>query len=363
MESSDVSEASLNDHDTGPGRKPTPRTEPAPALVRLVEAGRIDPSKHILCYGCGHGADVTWLRLRKFDVRGYDPHPPFGYFEPPSGKFDVVFVIYLMTRLKTDANRRANLARAANHLRPGGQLVVITRHWAQLAQESGGEGLEGAHAYFARLLDELGLDGMDAEPGPPDDPALSIFARKGGIYKPRLAVSWIDDTDEAARICAALQNEAQVGLDVETTLEEPRKLCTIQLAAPGHVWIVDALALTDYGPMKALMENPAVEKIIHNATFEEQMFAKHGIRIHNVYDTLPVSRKKHRKGASGGHKLGEVCERELGIYLDKRLQTSDWTQRPLSPDQLDYAAVDAEVLLDLYQVFNPPKPPENLTLF
>ena len=49
--------------------------------------------------------------------------------------------------------------------------------------------------------------------------------------------------------------------------------------------------------------------------------------------------------------------------MDKRLQTSDWTQRPLSPGQLDYAAVDAEVLLDLYHVFKPPKPPENLDLF
>ncbi|HRT22439.1 MAG TPA: hypothetical protein P5318_20190, partial [Candidatus Hydrogenedentes bacterium] len=112
-----------------------------------------------------------------------------------------------------------------------------------------------------------------------------------------------------------------------------------------------------------LMENPRIEKLIHNAQFETRMFAQYGIRIHPVYDTLIVSRKKHRKGAEGGHKLDDVCERELGIYLDKSLQTSDWTRRPLSPEQLAYAAVDAEVLLALHRAFEPPAPPETLPLF
>jgi ribonuclease D len=46
-----------------------------------------------------------------------------------------------------------------------------------------------------------------------------------------------------------------------------------------------------------------------------------------------------------------VCERELGVVLDKRAQTSNWSCRPLSTDQLEYAALDAEVLLALYDWF------------
>jgi ribonuclease D len=44
-----------------------------------------------------------------------------------------------------------------------------------------------------------------------------------------------------------------------------------------------------------------------------------------------------------------VCERELGMVLDKSSQTSNWSQRPLDADQLKYAALDAEVLLALYE--------------
>ena len=46
-----------------------------------------------------------------------------------------------------------------------------------------------------------------------------------------------------------------------------------------------------------------------------------------------------------------VCERELGIVLDKASQTSNWSRRPLDADQLRYAALDAEVLLALHGRF------------
>ena len=54
----------------------------------------------------------------------------------------------------------------------------------------------------------------------------------------------------------------------------------------------------------------------------------------------------------GGHSLGSVCERELDRVLDKGEQTSDWTRRPLSASQVAYAALDAEVMLELYEVFS-----------
>ena len=49
-----------------------------------------------------------------------------------------------------------------------------------------------------------------------------------------------------------------------------------------------------------------------------------------------------------------VCERELGIALDKSSQTSNWSRRPLNGDQLRYAALDAELLLALHDRFRTP---------
>lgn len=66
-----------------------------------------------------------------------------------------------------------------------------------------------------------------------------------------------------------------------------------------------------------------------------------------MHDTLLASRSRHGRDAPGGHSLGAVVARELGLRLDKREQTSNWTRRPLSPEQLAYAAADVEVLVEL----------------
>lgn len=344
---------------------PTPRpararTEAAPIVQRLVEAQLISPKQEILVFGCGRGIDVAWLQRRKFEAQGYDPHVPFGFSQAPTAKFDLVMMVYLMTRLKTDEARRAAIAQAFAHVRPGGHLLIASRHWAQFAP---GTGETAGLDWVASLLDGCETDQIAPLAVQSDDNALAVLARRAGTYQPRFPIAWVDDPEEMARVCARLQQEPMIALDVETTLDEPRVLCTVQLGIANQSWIIDALAMKDLSPLKALMENDGVEKVIHNAFFEEQMLGKHGIKIHNVFDTLHHSRSKHKKSPGLSHKLGDVCERELGIYLDKSNQTSDWTLRPLAADQVLYAAIDVEVLVDLYPIFKPPKPPVNLELF
>jgi ribonuclease D len=108
--------------------------------------------------------------------------------------------------------------------------------------------------------------------------------------------------------------------------------------------VVDPLVIDDLAPLAGLLADSRVTKVIHNAAFERGVLGRHGMVIEPVLDTLQVSRRV-RAADDGGHSLAAVCERELGLRLDKGPQTSDWRRRPLSARQLEYAALDAEVLL------------------
>jgi hypothetical protein len=340
------------------------RIDPAPLLQRLVEQQVIKPKERILCYGCGRGADLAWLRTRKYTVNGYDPRPPYGHTTMPVPLFDWVTFIYLMRPLEHEENRRKHITAAFAKVRPGGRFLLISRHWARIASEAGAAGRDEAIAHFKGYLPHAEIAEWDMPVFNTGQHELCLIARRTGVHDPNNPVEMVETPDALEDMCARLAQEKMVALDVETTLEEPRQLCTVQLGIPGYTYIVDAIAIPDLSPLKAILENTCIEKIIHNASFEEQMLGARHIRIHNIFDTLDASRKKYRKGGvEGGHKLGEVCERELGIYLDKALQTSDWTQRPLTEAQLKYAALDAEVLIDLYDIFHPPKPPETMPLF
>ena len=164
--------------------------------------------------------------------------------------------------------------------------------------------------------------------------------------EPEGPIHWVDSPKGLAEAVATLRVAGRVGLDVETTLDD-HSLCLVQIASEVGTWLVDALALEDLSPLAPIFEGESPKKVIHNAAFERAVLAQRGLTLAGVIDTMIESRRVRGKTALGGHSLAMVCERELGVDLDKTEQTSNWSRRPLSDEQLAYAAIDAEVLLEL----------------
>ena len=152
-------------------------------------------------------------------------------------------------------------------------------------------------------------------------------------------------------VAGELLREEAVGLDVETTLTVDSSLCLMQFSLSAYNAVIDPFETASLEPLREVLESRRPIKIIHNAPFERGVLGRYGFSINGVYDTLSVSRSLRGRRLGGGHNLGAVCRRELGIGLNKVLQRSDWARRPLSREQLKYAAMDAEVLLDLYRLF------------
>lgn len=166
----------------------------------------------------------------------------------------------------------------------------------------------------------------------------------------RKEVQWIDSPAALRAVAQELLAAAVIGLDVETTLDFGT-LCLVQVATPEQTYLIDPLAVGELTPLLPVFAAQRPAKVIHNARFEKRVLAAVGIAIEGVFDTLDVSRRLRGRQCPGGHALQVVCERELGLSLDKTSQTSNWGQRPLDPDQLRYAALDAEVLLALHERF------------
>jgi ATP-dependent Lhr-like helicase len=206
----------------------------------------------------------------------------------------------------------------------------------------------GAWRWLSGRKTPLGrVPALVASNRPEDDlPVLEPLDLSDPEIRGALVPRWIATPAALAEACAHLGSVDVVGLDVETTLHS-RALCLIQIASRTEVFLFDALELADLGPIAGLLADPGVVKVIHNASFEREVLGRYGIVLENVVDTLERSRSR-RSAVDGGHSLQAVCARELGLQMDKTEQTSDWTRRPLTPRQIAYAALDAEVLLALY---------------
>ncbi len=170
----------------------------------------------------------------------------------------------------------------------------------------------------------------------------------------KLPIHWVNSDELLKRCCEKMASFTELGIDCETTIPSTR-MCLLQIACRDFIVLIDPFDISDFSPLKELLETESIVVIAHNASFEKRQLAKYEIYPNNVYDTLAVSRRLRKFDVDTGeklrHGLGIVCKRELDLDMDKGAQTSDWSLRPLSKEQLMYAALDAEVMLQLYDFF------------
>ena len=158
---------------------------------------------------------------------------------------------------------------------------------------------------------------------------------------------WIRDDEQLAERVAYWRTLPMVALDtefqrVDTFYPIPG---LIQLADDQHCYLIDPLTINDFGPFKALLEDPAVLKALHASTEDlELFFNSYDAQPRPLFDTQ-VAAAMIGWGSSMG--LRRMLEQELQVELAKEETTSNWLQRPLTQAQEHYAALDVAYLPEI----------------
>lgn len=141
-----------------------------------------------------------------------------------------------------------------------------------------------------------------------------------------------------------------VAIDTETLglslTRDP--LCVVQLSSGDGDAHVVQLNRADYDcpNLKALLADPAVEKILHFARFDVAMVERSlGVTLAPVFCTKIAS--KLCRTYTDRHGLKDVTRELVGIDMNKQQQSSDWGADELSKAQLEYAASDVLYLHQL----------------
>lgn len=164
------------------------------------------------------------------------------------------------------------------------------------------------------------------------------------------AYQYIISRDHAREALSAFKNQSIIGLDTETywdPVTRQNRVSLLQLAAPtGEAVVIDALQ-AGLEEARELIENSALLMAAHNARFDEGVLNAAGFAPAGLMDTLRLARLALQLPS---FRLSAVTEHLFGLSLDKSFQRSDWRRRPLTRSQLDYAALDAQVVLRVYQI-------------
>ena len=124
-------------------------------------------------------------------------------------------------------------------------------------------------------------------------------------------------------------------------------LCLIQVAIPGEDYVIDPLAAgIDLAPFFELMGNQNVLKVFHAARQDVEIMVHLGGFVPIPMFDTQVAAMVCGFGEQVGYE--QLVSRLTGGKIDKSSRFTDWSQRPLTEAQLEYAAADVTHLCDVY---------------
>lgn len=159
----------------------------------------------------------------------------------------------------------------------------------------------------------------------------------------------VEDPADWPGVVAALRTVRRLALDLEADgyHRYPERLSLCQLGLPdGAVVLVDPLAVPDLHALGEVLANPGVTVVLHSADYDLRMLDRHlGFHVRSLFDTSIAAQMCGLRRLGLANVLGEFLD--ITLPKSRRLQTLDWSSRPLAADALAYAAGDVTHLLPL----------------
>jgi ribonuclease D len=160
----------------------------------------------------------------------------------------------------------------------------------------------------------------------------------------------IDTTDALEALCQRMRAETFVTVDTEFMRERTYwpELCLVQVAGAREVAVIDSMADgMDLTALGLLLADEAVTKVFHAARQDIEIFVQlFGDVPRPLFDTQVAAMV-----AGFGDQVGydALVSNLTGGVIDKAHRFSDWSVRPLSAAQIEYAAADVTHLREAYE--------------
>ena len=159
---------------------------------------------------------------------------------------------------------------------------------------------------------------------------------------------FIDTAAELEDLCTQLKSANIIALDTEFIRERTyrSRLCLIQIAFDDTVACIDPLTLDNIQCLMEVLYDTRILKVLHAARQDLEIFFDMRSELPQpIFDTQIAATLLGFSDQTG---YATLVKSLLNIELDKSHTRTDWSQRPLDPQQLRYAADDVRYLLQLY---------------
>jgi len=163
-------------------------------------------------------------------------------------------------------------------------------------------------------------------------------------------IQYINTPDQLAKLCEQIKKEPWLALDTEFLREKTYypKFCLLQIATPEWVACIDPIALPKLDALFEEIYNPAIVKVFHSCRQDLEIFYQlTGKLPAPIFDTQVAA---PLLGFQDNPGYAMLVSSLLSINLNKAHTRADWSKRPLTEAEIEYAADDVIYLCQIYQI-------------
>jgi len=162
----------------------------------------------------------------------------------------------------------------------------------------------------------------------------------------------VQDNKSLKTLCKNLKKQKIIYLDTEFLRDRTYwpLLCTIQIRTQRRSYLIDMISdgQMDFKQFKDILENKNILKVIHSARQDiEVLLYKFNLIMWPIFDTQLAYGLISKENNIG---YTNLVEKLFKIKLSKKYQQSNWSVRPLSKSQIDYAKNDVKFLPKIYKI-------------
>ncbi len=165
-----------------------------------------------------------------------------------------------------------------------------------------------------------------------------------------MTIEYIDKPEQLSDLCERISQAPWIALDTEFLREKTYYpiFCLLQIATPDWVVCIDPIALPDLSQLFTVINKPEIVKVLHSCRQDLEIFYQlTGVVTSPVFDTqiaAPLLGFQENPG------YAMLVSSYLNVNLSKAHTRTDWSMRPLSEAQIQYAADDVIYLCKIYQL-------------
>jgi ribonuclease D len=162
--------------------------------------------------------------------------------------------------------------------------------------------------------------------------------------------TWIDTLKKMQKAQGDLVAASKIAVDTEYDSFRyfREKLCLLQIRAGDATYLFDPQGNLDFTFLGAIFVDPSILKVLHAGDNDIRILKRdYGFEFQNLFDTSRAASILGCRYLS----LAALIRQYLGVEFEKqkKIQRSQWENRPLTDDQIKYAVRDTCYLMPLYE--------------